>query len=153
MTEPHLIDLQFRACPSELGAIRAEVRRVTREQGCSDELSAKLVLVLDEAITNVIRHAYRGNREGAIRLQMQREDQQLIFRLRDFAGTVDATCIKPRDLSECRPGGLGINFIDSVMDHWEFCCPEDGPGNVLIMTRQIDSGASGSKSARSSREL
>jgi sigma-B regulation protein RsbU (phosphoserine phosphatase) len=59
------------------------------------------------------------------------------FELRDYAEPVDASRIRPRDLSECRPGGLGINLIDSVMDEWRFCAPEAGRGNRLIMVKKL----------------
>lgn len=152
MAEPLLVDLKFHSCPSQLGSIRAEIRRLTRREGCSEELSSQLALVLDEAIANVIRHGYQGKTDGEIRLLVYRDGRDLEFQLRDYAGAVDAACIKPRDLSECRPGGLGINFIDSVMDSWEFRCPEEGPGNLLVMRRNIDRPARPVQRAHSNRE-
>ena len=32
----------------------------------------------------------------------------------------------------------GINFIDTVMDSWEFATPKDGYGNLLIMKKEIE---------------
>ena len=32
---------------------------------------------------------------------------------------------------------MGINFIDTVMDSWEFATPKDGYGNLLIMKKEI----------------
>jgi sigma-B regulation protein RsbU (phosphoserine phosphatase) len=47
--------------------------------------------------------------------------------------------MRPRDLSECRPGGLGINFIDDTMDRW--CLrPRRHGGNRLIMCRRMRRG-------------
>ena len=137
MTESELLDITFHSCPSRLSEIRAEVRRLTEELGFSTALVQQLALVLDEAISNVIRHAYGGRSDGTIRLKVACQGDELVFKLRDYADEVDANCIKPRDLGDCRPGGLGINFIDSVMDSWQFCRPPSGPGNLLVMTKQV----------------
>ena len=133
-----ILDLTFYSCPTRLADVRREVAQATEGVGCSGALVQKLQLVIDEAITNVIRHAYHGQNDGQIRLKIGQTDDTLSFHLRDNAPPVDPAGIKPRDLSECRPGGLGINFIDSVMDTWSFRCLRDGSGNVLEMTKTIE---------------
>jgi len=133
-----LVDITFNACPNNLKQLRDKVKIQTVQVGCSDLLVQQLALVIDEACANVIRHAYCGNKSGAIRLVLTQEANILVFQLRDYAPKVDHKAIKPRNLDECRPGGLGINFIDSVMDEWEFKCPLEGPGNVLRMTKRIE---------------
>lgn len=104
---------------------------------CPECVEDHLLLVINEAIANVIRHAYRNDPEGRIELTIYERRGKLIFYLRDYAPRVDVSRIKPRDLSDCRPGGLGVNFIDSVMDSWVFTVPEDGAGNLLIMTKDL----------------
>ncbi len=133
-----LVDLTFHSCPSRLKEVRDRVRELCARSGCETELSRKLVLVIDEAVANVMRHAYRGRKDREIRLRIRRDGNRLVFSLHDYAEPIDFSCIKPRDLSECRPGGLGINFIDSVMDSWEFQRPADGKGNILVMTKTIE---------------
>lgn len=133
-----LLDLTFHSCPSRLKDVRQAVAEVAAGSGCSTALVHRLKLVIDEAVSNIIRHGYEGQKDGEIRLRVTRDRDRLSFSLRDNAPPVDPACIKPRDLSECRPGGLGINFIDSVMDNWSFSCPTDGSGNVLEMTKTIE---------------
>ena len=138
MTAIALVDITFHSAPSNLQEVRDRVRESCVRAGCAEELGRKLVLVIDEAVSNVMRHAYQGEKDREIRLRISQEDERLIFQLRDYADPVDVSCIRPRDLSECRPGGLGINFIDEVMDSWEFRCPSEGAGNVLMMTKTIE---------------
>ena len=133
-----LVDVTFNACPDNLQRVRKLVRTRALEAGCGEALAGQLVLVVDEACANIIRHGYNGDRSGAIRLQLQRQDGNLEFRLRDYAEPVDPSCLRPRDLAQCRPGGLGLNFIDSVMDEWGFERPASGEGNLLLMRRKID---------------
>ena len=135
--ERQLTRLDFNSCSSNLQDIRCQVRAAVETAGCQQDLVQKLVLVVDEAIANVIRHGYKGSRCGDIRLCISQHQNSLRFELTDWAAPVDPECIKPRDLSKPRPGGLGINFIDSVMDTWEFKRPARGEGNVLVMDKKI----------------
>jgi anti-sigma regulatory factor (Ser/Thr protein kinase) len=97
----------------------------------------RLVLAVHEACTNVIRHAYRECPGGCIGLCVERVRGQLRFRLRDRAPPVDPSCVKPRDLAECKPGGLGINIIDETMDRWRLRPLKHRAGNVLCMRRRL----------------
>lgn len=132
-----LLDITFNSCPTRLKEVRHAVSRAAEQAGCPPPLVQKLVLVIEEAVTNVMRHGYDGKRDGEISLRITQAADRLHFRLRDYASPVDPASIRPRDLNECRPGGLGINFIDSVMDTWAFSKPKEGSGNVLKMTKTI----------------
>jgi len=134
------MDYAFNSCATRMREVRPRVRRAAAAAGCPEELAERLVLVVDEAVANVIRHGYEGDRGGEIRLRILRDGDELVILLRDWADPVDASCIQPRDLSECRPGGLGINFIDEIMDRWEFLRPDEGRGNLLRMTKSIERG-------------
>lgn len=133
-----LIRKSFNSCPSNLQPVRKIVGKTAEKLGIDVETRDKLMLVVDEAVANIIRHAYDGDSKGRIELSMWQQDDTLEIRLRDFAVPVDCSKIKPRDLDEFRPGGLGINFIDSVMDSWRFTTPESGDGNVLVMRKRIE---------------
>ena len=50
---------------------------------------------------------------------------------------VDVDAIRPRDLDDIRPGGLGVYFIREIMDSAVFLPRENGDGNVLEMTKRI----------------
>ncbi|MBU6198559.1 MAG: ATP-binding protein, partial [Xanthomonadaceae bacterium] len=104
------------------------------------ELRDRLVLAVDEACTNVIRHAYGGECTRRIALRLARERDMLAFELRDQAPSVDPACLRPRDLSECRPGGLGLPFIAATMDDWKLEPAADGRGNILRMHKRIHDG-------------
>jgi sigma-B regulation protein RsbU (phosphoserine phosphatase) len=59
------------------------------------------------------------------------------MKLRDFAPSVEVEKIKPRDIDDIRPGGLGTHFIGEVMDETAFMSPRDGGGNILRMVKKI----------------
>ena len=123
--------------PENLRLVRRKTSEVLSEVGFDEDQRARLVLAVDEAVANVIRHAYAGCCDGRVELSFWLDADIVRIELRDYADPVDPNRIKPRDLSECRPGGLGVNLIDSVMDNWCFRHPADGPGNQLTMVKRL----------------
>lgn len=126
--------------PGRVGSLRL-VRRLVREAastcGCDSECVRDIVLAVDEACQNVIRHAYGEHASGDMLVEMRRDGQQLVIELVDFAPPVDTARIRPRPLEELRPGGLGTHFINACVDAWEFRPPPPGAGNRLWMVKAI----------------
>ena len=48
--------------------------------------------------------------------------------------------MRPRDLDDIRPGGLGTHFIREVMDRVAFLTPADGRGNLLELIKYFNTG-------------
>lgn len=93
-----------------------------------------IVLAVDEACANIIRHSYEGAVDKPILCEGQLEDGTISFILRDFGKKVDPSCIQSRDLGDVRPGGLGVHFMRKVMDTVEF---EDcGAGGTCLTMRK-----------------
>lgn len=132
-----VLALRTEARVDQLRKIREMVREAVLSCGCSDEFAADVVLAVDEACQNVIRHAYCDDPGGAIELEIQRCGEDLVVSLRDFAPEVDPAEVKPRDLDEIRPGGLGTHLIREMMDSADFVRPESGGGNMLRMVKRI----------------
>lgn len=133
-----LAEIRFNAQPAQLRHVRAVVRQTLAPLNCDSVLETNLVLALDEACTNVIRHGYEGDPSGLVILQILHEGDTLIFRLRDFAAPVDRQKVRPRDLKGVRPGGLGVHFIGEIMDVMRFLDPPEGRGNLLEMRKTLE---------------
>jgi sigma-B regulation protein RsbU (phosphoserine phosphatase) len=129
--------LRFPARADELRRVREAVRERLEAWGVSEACAADVVMAVDEACQNVIRHAYQGDPDGVIELELRREGGELRVALRDYAPAVDPSRIRPRPLDEIRPGGLGTHLIREAMDHTEFGKPASGPGNLLRMVKKI----------------
>ncbi len=101
----------------------AEVRHSARSflKKCDfDESSIELlVLGLDEACTNIIRHAYDHD-EKPVRLEMERLRDRVRFVLRDYGRPCDPKCIRSRALEDVRPGGVGVYIIRQVFDYVKY---------------------------------
>ena len=132
-----LLELEFPARPEQMRQVRATLRTALDSEEVAPELRDKLVLAVDEACTNIIRHAYCGGEGETIALHLAREQDMLVFELRDEAPAVDPTRLKKRDLSECKPGGMGVAFIDALMDDWKLEPLASGKGNILRMRKRL----------------
>ena len=132
-----LLRLTIPAKAEALKPLRDALNQALDRLGADAAERDRLVLAVHEAACNVIRHAYRDDGEGAIRVSLTRQRGNLRFSLRDFAPPVDPRRVRPRDLSECRPGGLGINFIDDTMDSWRLRPVKHHRGNVLTMRKRL----------------
>lgn len=133
-----LLSQQFPARPEKMRELRAILRSVLDGAGVNGSLRDKLVLAVDEACCNIIRHAYGPDRTGDIEFRVINDEGNLEFRLRDFAPPVDPCCIKAGPLGECTAGGLGVALIDSVMDDWNVEALPDRSGNRLLMHKRYE---------------
>ncbi len=134
---PVLAKVEIPARPERLRELRVAVAEAAQIAGCGAELTKQLVLAVDEASSNIIRHAYCGACDQRIELQIEQAGPELIFKLRDYAAAVEPGRLQPKPRSRRQPGGLGLHFIASIMDHWVLKPPPDGHGNLLVMTRRI----------------
>lgn len=131
-----LLKLTLPARAESLKPMRDALCAALDRVGVQSALRERLKLAVDEAAANIIRHAYGGSGKGEFQIIVSLRRGTLRFVLRDAAPAVDPATIRPRDLADCRPGGLGINFIDETMDDWCLrprpCC-----GNQLLMSKRL----------------
>ena len=111
--------LDFDARPDLLCVIRSMIDAWCHRAGIARTRVDRICLAVDEAVTNIMRHAY-DNGPGRIRMQCSRisHDQQpmLLIRLEDDGRQVPLDTIRPRDLDDVRPGGIGVYLIQDVAD-------------------------------------
>lgn len=93
----------------------------------------KIELALEEALVNIINHAY-GGMEGDIRLTCGTDDRGwFVIEIADRGRPFDATTMPPpeleSDIETRKVGGLGIHFIRNLMD--EVSYRREGTRNIL----------------------
>ncbi len=126
------IELHLTSDPSLLSVMRAAVSKVCEIAGFDQMDTSKIILALDEACSNIIKHAYKGKTGQSIIITCRIKPMRLEFILEDKGEPADVKKIKSRPLHEVRPGGLGVYLITSVMDKVKY---SDGMevGNRLFM--------------------
>lgn len=129
-----LIELRFAAEPCRLKLLRSVVHDAALMAGLHGQDVDNVVLAVNEACMNVIQHGYKNDPHGQIRLIIVNTEDALIFRVQDDAPCVDEKKVCSRDLEDIRPGGLGVHFINKIMDEAAFLECGDG-GNLFQMVK------------------
>ena len=91
-----IAQLRIASRPGCLRLVRAVVNEAGDANGCSSECISQMVMAVDEACQNIIRHAYGGDPGGEIVVDIRREEDRISIHLLDFAAPVDVNKIKPR---------------------------------------------------------
>lgn len=146
LTRDKPVRLEIQSTPCHLRVVRAALQKVCELAGLDDTEAGKVVLSVDEALANIIRHAYHGADDQPIEVEAFASEsggrRVLEIRLRDYGQPVDPGQIRPRDLEDVRPGGLGVHIMKQYMDAVEYR-PVEGGGTLLILRRNLpdDPGA------------
>jgi anti-sigma regulatory factor (Ser/Thr protein kinase) len=131
-----LLEYQFHAQPSELCTVRQKLRETLEHRGASESLVNCIILAVGEACMNIIQHAYGAEDRGDIILEVQKQGDNLTFRLTDFARRKSSMEeMQSRALEDVRPGGLGCHLINEIMDEVSLAECAGGCGNVLQMKK------------------
>ena len=135
------IRLRIASAAAHLPVVRAALERFCQLLGLDADMGAEIVLAVDEALTNIIRHAYHGAADKPIEISFAcvgaaGGGQALRIELRDWGESVDPSRIKSRDLDDIRPGGLGVHLMQNCMDTVEYAPGPEG-GTRLTMTRAL----------------
>jgi serine/threonine-protein kinase RsbW len=130
--------LRIPAKVKNLRAIRRFVEERATALGVAPDALYDVILAVDEATTNIMVHGYRGQ-PGLIEVQVEREGDSLVVRLRDRATPFDPHDVPPPDLSlplEERPiGGMGIYMMKQLVDQVTHLVPPQG-GNELSLIKK-----------------
>ncbi len=134
------MSLRISADPEELPQVREALAAAIRPIGFDGHEGAQIVLAIDEALANVIKHGYGGSCEQPIDIEITRLEERgrggIRVSIRDFGRQVEPSVISGRDLDDVRPGGLGVHIMRTIMDQVEFACA-DGGGMRVTMTKWV----------------
>ena len=124
--------LEIKSDPVELKNVRKNV-----EDFCKKNVpkinSFEVKLAIDEALQNIIRYAYDFDKNKKILIKLEKISEiSLKAELRDFGTRVSTAQIKPREIDDIKPGGLGIHFIKSISKKMIYEHKDDG-GTLLTL--------------------
>jgi len=98
--------LEFTSHTANLALMRSFVRRFLARHPFSEKEQTLMVLGVDEACTNVIRHAYDLRDDQPIALSVETLRTCVRVRLRDYGEQAPASKMRGRAHNEVKPGGL-----------------------------------------------
>jgi len=134
---PRRLEMKF-AMPSNpryLPVVRGAIAPLAAAIGWDESECRAITLALDEALANVIRHAYHNRTDGLIEMECRETADGLELTLLDNGDAPDRSRICAREIGCDQPGGLGTHIIKDVMDKVSY---EESPnGNRFVATKRL----------------
>jgi phosphoserine phosphatase RsbU/P len=122
---------------SELSRVRDFVRRVCsshqQHSAAREEGVHALVQAVNEAVTNIIAHAYRGQPGQRIRLEAEVIEDRTIVRIYDWGEAFDTTAVEPPAFDGSRETGFGLYIIAHCVDEVHYERDDQGRNCVSLM--------------------
>lgn len=129
-------DLIVKSSTDNLNLIRDFIRTSAREVGFNEDTIGKVILAVDEACTNVIKHAYKYSPEGEININLKFNDPEFIISITDDGSKFNPDIVPEPDIKEYhkqkRIGGLGMFLMKKLMDKVEYKHADDRNQVVLV---------------------
>ncbi len=98
---------------------------------CRDHWLYSLELLLYEACSNVIKHAYKDQEVGKLRIRLWFEPTSVVIEVIDFGRGFDPSSIPEPDLKDPPEGGMGLYLIKKLSDRFSYFYSHEEEGNVL----------------------
>jgi serine/threonine-protein kinase RsbW len=130
-----------------LSDVRRFVADAARDIGFADQDIANIELAVDEACTNIIKHAYRFSPAGRIRVTVSRQQSagrgpRLVITILDNGRRFDRAAYHTPDMREyfrrLKPGGLGVLLMTKLMDEVNYDT-ETGTQNSIQLVKYLPS--------------
>ena len=114
--------------------------------GFPDDEVAKIEMAVDEACSNVVKHAYARDKQWCwshdpeIRLEIRTEDGRLVIEINDHGQRFDFAGYQPvtiqSRINDMKTGGYGIFIMRHFMDEVQYSS-SDQTGNTLRLVKYL----------------
>ena len=135
--EPYKKDLRITNETKNLSLVRQVVGEVLDRTPFGKDDKAKIILAVDEAVANVVEHAYEG-KQGDIDLVFALDGERLQITIRDNGKKFNPEMIATPDIHEHikrgLKGGLGMFLMRKIMDEVRYSL-DSTYVNELVMVK------------------
>jgi len=128
--------LEFTSHTANLALMRNFVRKFLSRHPFSEKQRTRMVLGIDEACTNVIRHAYDLRDDQPIAVSVEALSTCVRVRLRDYGAKTAPHTMRGRAHHEVKPGGLGLHLIRNAFDQVDYVLKPRG--TELVLTKNLE---------------
>lgn len=121
--------------PSQIAPARKAVEQFAIDAGLSDKDAGEVGLAVNEALANVIRHAYAGATGRPIELIVEVNADEVVVSIRDWGHGKEPASPSDSPRDPLTPGGLGMICMKSLTDRLTYTPLADGM--LLVMAKRI----------------
>ncbi len=138
-------ELTVKSSTDNLAEIRKFVEESAEESGFSADVVKKISLSVDEACTNVIKHAYKYSPERDITVNTKLENSKFIITITDSGDKFDPNLVPEPNLREYhkkrKVGGLGMFLMKKLMDEVRYNTISGQQNQVILVKYLAQSNA------------
>ncbi len=127
--------VEFSSDTANLSRMRKFVRLFLNSVPLSEKERTLMVLGVDEACTNIIRHAYHLQDDQPIALSLEAKRNCVCLRLRDYGRQSPPEKMQGRAHDLIKPGGLGLHLIRTAFDQVDYILKSRG--TELVLTKNL----------------
>ncbi len=133
-------EIVVQSATKNLAVIRNFMQLANDEFGISEETAGKIMLSVDEACTNIIKHAYKETKNGEIIIQFHYSPKEIEIIIKDNGKHFNPNNIPEPDLAKYQKqkkvGGLGMFLMKKLMDKVTYETLSNGT-NKLTMVKNL----------------
>jgi serine/threonine-protein kinase RsbW len=134
------LQLELPADASLLPRTRWAITGYIEELGAGPEVAGDVILALDEACANVVRHAFPEGSAGHYRLSADLDRDELVFEVEDDGVGFDPIEAIATEASLQDTHGRGLRLIRQLMTSVEVESPRPSGGTRLRMSKILRNG-------------
>lgn len=133
-------ELKVKSRTENLSLIRDFISTSAADAGITPDVVENIILAVDEACTNIIKHAYKSFPEGELIIKTKSTLSRFIISITDFGNTFEPDSVPEPDLQKYyrqkRVGGLGMYLMKTLMDDVKYVSIP-GKHNEVLLSKNI----------------
>lgn len=137
--------LSVKSKTENLSIIRDFIKSTTTEAGVASDVVENIILAVDEACTNIIKHAYKSSPDGEIIIKTKSTLSCFVVSITDYGKSFEPDTIPEPDLQKYyrqkRVGGLGMYLMKTLMDDVKYVSIP-GKHNEVMLSKNIETAQS-----------
>ena len=129
--------------PADLNKIRSFIEIKAKNFGFSEDDVNKIILAVDEACTNLIRHSFKQDKNKEFCVYVETDFNKFIINIQDNGTTFNPLEVPIKNMKEhlqtFQRGGLGVFIMRTVMDDIIYSPSNDKqPLNNLKLVKHLN---------------